>query len=209
MLRLAAKDPSTEDHTRRVATLAVRIGEQLGLAERRLRLLALGGLLHDMGKLAVPDHLLQKPGPLSDHEFDVIRLHPTWGRELLCELGGFPALVLRLVESHHERLDECGYPNRPPAGELELEVRILAVADVYDALTHTRVYRAAWPPAQALSLLTQAAGREFDRTCVLALRDVVLRSPFARGSLLTADKRFNPASSRAGRAAPRIAKQPD
>src|SRR3954447_2490754 len=209
MLRLADKDPSTETHTRRVATLAVRIGEQLGLAERRLRLLALGGLLHDMGKRAVPDHLLQKPGRLSAHEFDIIRRHPTWGRELLSELGGFPPLVLRLVESHHERLDACGYPPRPPAGELELEVRILAVADVYDALTHERVYRPAWPPGQALSLLTEAAGREFDSSCVLALRDVVLQSPFPRGSILTADKRFNAASSGAGRAARRVAEQPE
>ena len=95
MLRLAAKDPSTEDHTRRVATLAVRIGERLGLAERRLRLLALGGLLHDIGKLAVPDAILNKPASLSDDEYAVIRQHPTWGRELLAELGGFPPAVLR------------------------------------------------------------------------------------------------------------------
>ena len=83
MLRLAAKDPSTEGHTRRVATLAVEIGERLGLPESRLRLLALGGLLHDMGKLSVPDHILNKPGALTDEEFAVIKRHPVWGRELL------------------------------------------------------------------------------------------------------------------------------
>jgi HD-GYP domain-containing protein (c-di-GMP phosphodiesterase class II) len=188
MLRLAAKDPSTEGHTRRVATLAVQIGEQLGLAERRLRLLALGGLLHDMGKLAVPDHLLKKPAQLSDHELAIVRLHPAWGRELLAELGGFPPLVLRLVESHHERLDASGYPNRPAAGDLELEVRILAVADVYDALTHARIYRPAWPPAHALGLLADGVGRQFDSSCVLALREVVSNAPFTRGSLLTAEK---------------------
>jgi putative nucleotidyltransferase with HDIG domain len=193
MLRLAAKDRSTEDHTRRVATLAVQIGEQLGLAERRLRLLALGGLLHDMGKLAVPDAVLNKPGRLSDQEFAIIRRHPAWGRELLAELGGFPTPVLRLVESHHERLDAGGYPNQPPAGDLELEVRILAVADVYDALTHARIYRAAWPPAHAFRLLAEGAGRVFDRSCVLALRDVLSSSPFTRGSLLTADERSDAA----------------
>ena len=112
MLRLAAKDRSTEHHTRRVAALAVQIGEQLGLPERRLRLLALGGLLHDMGKLSVPDEILNKPAPLTDDEFAVIRRHPRWGRDLLAELGGFAPLVLRLVESHHERLDARGYPNR-------------------------------------------------------------------------------------------------
>src|SRR3954447_18979460 len=208
MLRLAAKDPSTEDHTRRVAARAVQVGEQLGLPERRLRLLALGGLLHDMGKLAVPDHILNKPARLSDEEFAVIRQHPAWGRELLSELGGFPPLVLRLVESHHERLDAGGYPDRPPAGELGIEVRILAVADVYDALTDARVYRPAWPPAQAFRLLAEESGRAFDSSCVLALHDVVTSSPFRRGSLLTADKRFNPTSPRAANhAPPRLAEQ--
>jgi putative nucleotidyltransferase with HDIG domain len=145
MLRLAEKDRSTEGHTRRVATLAVQVGEQLGLAADRLRLLALGGLLHDMGKLAIPDAILNKPGKLTDEEFDVIRGHPIWGRELLHEIGGFPPLVLELVESHHERLDGTGYPNRAEAGKLDLEVRVLTVADVYDALTADRVYREAWP----------------------------------------------------------------
>jgi HD-GYP domain-containing protein (c-di-GMP phosphodiesterase class II) len=180
------------------------------LPERRLRLLALGGLLHDMGKLAVPDHILTKPARLSDEEFAVIRLHPAWGRELLSELGGFPPLVLRLVESHHERLDAGGYPDRPPAGELGLEVRILAVADVYDALTDTRIYRPAWPPAQAFKLLADDSGRAFDGSCVLALRDVLSSSPFSRGSLLAADKRFNAPSPRAaGHAPPRFVQQPD
>lgn len=173
MLRLAAKDPSIEGHTRRVAALAVQIGERLGLPERRLRLLALGGLLHDMGKLVVPDDILNKPAALSDEEFALIRLHPAWGRELLAELGGFAPLVLRLVESHHERLDAGGYPNHRPASDLELEVRILAVADVYDALTDERVYRPAWPPPQALALLADEAGRAFDSGCVRALYEVV------------------------------------
>ena len=90
LLRLAEKDGSTEGHTRRVATLAVQIGEHLQLPPARLRLLALGGLLHDMGKLAVPDAILNKPGQLTDEEFAVIKRHPVAGRELLHELGGFP-----------------------------------------------------------------------------------------------------------------------
>jgi putative nucleotidyltransferase with HDIG domain len=173
MLRLAEKDGSTEGHTRRVATLAVRMGEQLGLPADRLRLLALGGLLHDMGKLAVPDAILNKPGKLSDEEFTIIRGHPVWGRELLNEIGGFPPLVLELVESHHERLDGKGYPNRAEAGRLELEVRILTVADVYDALTADRVYREAWPVERALALLDEDTGSAFDAACVTALREVV------------------------------------
>jgi HD-GYP domain-containing protein (c-di-GMP phosphodiesterase class II) len=126
---------------------------------------------------------------------------------LLSELGGFAPLVLRLVGSHHERLDASGYPNQLPAGELELEVRILAVADVYDALTHEHIYRTAWPPAQALRLLAEGAGREFDSSCVLALRDVLAKSPFSRGSLLAADQRFNAASRQAAPAPPRLSEQ--
>jgi HD-GYP domain-containing protein (c-di-GMP phosphodiesterase class II) len=176
MMRLAAKDPSTEDHTRRVAMLAVQVGEELGLPERRLRLLALGGLLHDMGKLAVPDHILKKPARLTDEEFTVIRRHPAWGRELLAELGGFAPLVLRLVESHHERLDAGGYPNRPRARDLELEIRILTVADVYDALTDDRIYRPAWSQSGAFDLLARETGSAFDSRCVKALREVLERS---------------------------------
>ena len=171
--RLGEKDPSTEGHTRRVATLAVAIGERLGLPEGRLRQLAVGGLLHDMGKLSVPNHILNKPGRLTDDEFAEIRRHPGAGRQLLTELGGFPALVLELVESHHERLDGGGYPNRVPAGELDLAVRILTVADVYDALTADRVYREAWPTDRALALLDTETGVAFDAGCVAALRAVI------------------------------------
>jgi HD-GYP domain-containing protein (c-di-GMP phosphodiesterase class II) len=153
LVRLGEKDPSTEGHTRRVATLAVQIGEQLGLSEGRLRQLALGGLLHDIGKLSVPDEILCKPGRLTDDEFAEIRRHPGAGRELLRELGGFSPLVLELVESHHERLDAAGYPNRVGADLLSLEVRVLTVADVYDALTADRVYREAWTRERALTLL--------------------------------------------------------
>ena len=200
MLRLAAKDRSTEQHTRRVAALAVQIGEQLGLPERRLRLLALGGLLHDMGKLSVPDEILNKPAPLTEDEFAVIRRHPRWGRDLLAELGGFAPLVLRLVESHHERLDARGYPNR--ASDLELEVRILTVADVYDALTADRVYRPAWSPQRAFELLDGDSGGAFDERCVGALHEVLARR--AR----MPDRRPAPADPRAGPArAPRQARR--
>jgi hypothetical protein len=173
MVTLAGKDPSTAGHTRRVSTLAVQIGERLGLPEGRLRRLALGGLLHDMGKLSVPPEILTKPGTLTDDEFAVIKKHPGWGRELLAELGGFPSLVLQLVESHHERLDGAGYPHGVGAADLPLEVRVLTVADVFDALTADRVYRAAWPVERALALLDEETGTAFDARCVTALRAVV------------------------------------
>lgn len=177
LVRLGEKDPSTEGHTRRVAKLAVEIGEHLGLPERRLRQLALGGLLHDVGKLSVPNAILKKPGRLTDEEFAEIRRHPGAGRALLSELGGFPPLVLDLVESHHERLDGRGYPNGVPAGELDLAVRILTVADVYDALTADRVYREAWPAERALALLEEESGSAFDADCVRALAALKVEPP--------------------------------
>ena len=115
MVRLGAKDRSTEEHTRRVADARGRDRRRLGLAAGRLRELALGGLLHDMGKLAVPDAILGKPGALDDEEFAIIRRHPGDGDELLAELGYFPPLC-RLVRGHHERLDGSGLPDALRAG---------------------------------------------------------------------------------------------
>jgi HD-GYP domain-containing protein (c-di-GMP phosphodiesterase class II) len=172
-VRLAAKDASTEEHTRRVAMLAVEIGEQLGLSPTRLRSLAIGGLLHDIGKLSVPDSILQKPGPLDDDEFDVVKLHPDRGRELLNELGGFDEMVRRLVLDHHERLDGSGYPRGLAGDQIDLATRILAVCDVYDALVSPRVYRAAWSREKALALLRDESHAAFDGRCVAALERLV------------------------------------
>jgi len=179
-VRLAAKDASTEEHTRRVAMLAVEIGEQLGLSPTRLRSLAIGGLLHDIGKLSVPDSILQKPGPLDDDEFDVVKLHPERGRELLNELGGFDETVRRLVLDHHERLDGSGYPRGLADAELDLATRILSVCDVYDALVSPRVYRSAWPREKALALLRTESHTAFDGRCVAALERLVAQPVAAR-----------------------------
>jgi HD-GYP domain-containing protein (c-di-GMP phosphodiesterase class II) len=173
MERLAAKDVSTEEHTRRVATLAVVVGEELGLSPARLRTLAIGGLLHDIGKLSLPDAILQKPGALDDTEYDVVKLHPERGYELLNELGGFDATITRLVLDHHERLDGSGYPRGLDAGELDVTTRILSVCDVYDALVSPRVYRPAWPQEDALALLRDESDVGFDQRCVDALERAV------------------------------------
>ncbi len=135
----------------------------------RLRALAIGGLLHDIGKLSIPNSILQKPGALDDAEFAIIKRHPAHGHELLAELGGFNDTVARLVLDHHERLDGSGYPRGIKADELALETRILAVCDVYDALVSPRVYRAAWTPERALALLRRETGTAFDADCVEAL----------------------------------------
>jgi HD-GYP domain-containing protein (c-di-GMP phosphodiesterase class II) len=139
----------------------------------RLRNLAAGGLLHDMGKLSVPDEILRKPLALSDEEFAVIKRHPHWGERLLRELGGFPPAVRMLVLNHHERLDGSGYPGGLVGKKLDLETRILGVCDVYDALVSPRVYRPAWSEAAALELLRSEAGSAFDERCVGALEHVL------------------------------------
>jgi putative nucleotidyltransferase with HDIG domain len=174
MVELAGKDRSTEQHTRRVALLAVQVGEQLRLPPATLRHLAVGALLHDIGKLSVPAHILQKPGALDDREFAEIKRHPAAGVALLEELGGFAEEVHRLVHEHHERLDGSGYPRGVAGVELGIGPRILAVCDVYDALSSDRVYRGAWTSEEALALLRENAGTQFDAKCVRALERVVL-----------------------------------
>ena len=174
LVRLSVKDDYTAGHTRGVALRAVQVAEELGLAPVRLRELAIGGLLHDVGKLAVPNDILQKPGALTDDEFDEIKKHPEIGSELVRELG-FSKQVARLVLDHHERLDGTGYPRGLGAPDLDIETRILAVCDVFDALLSKRVYRDAWKLVDALDLLSREAGTKFDPACVRALERVIER----------------------------------
>jgi HD-GYP domain-containing protein (c-di-GMP phosphodiesterase class II) len=174
LVRLADKDEYTAAHTRSVALLSVQVGDELGLSAARLRELAIGALLHDIGKLSVPDAILRKPAALSDEEFEVIRRHPGWGRDLVLQLG-FSPQVARLVLDHHERLDGSGYPRGLREAELDLETRVLATCDVFDALLSTRVYRAAWTLERALELLRRESGTRFDPRCVDALERVLAR----------------------------------
>jgi HD-GYP domain-containing protein (c-di-GMP phosphodiesterase class II) len=159
MVTLAAKDTSTEEHTRRAATLAVEIGEQMSLSRTRLRSLAIGGLLHDIGKLSIPDAILQKPGPLDDEEFAVIKTHPERGRELLEELGGFDESVSRLVLDHHERHAD---PRR---------VRCVRRTRLAACLPRCVAGR------KALAHLQSEADTSFDARCVTALILVLAGKP--------------------------------
>jgi HD-GYP domain-containing protein (c-di-GMP phosphodiesterase class II) len=143
--------------------------------------------------------VLTKPGPLDDTELAEIRKHPEAGERLLRDLGGFAPGVLRLVLDHHERLDGSGYPRGLVGDELDLETRILAVCDVYDALVSDRVYRAAWTPDRAIALLRDPA--QFDPSCVAAL-ERVLEPPFvvdvaAPLAVVPAPPRLRPAPRRA------------
>lgn len=170
-----AKDPYTRGHTQRVAALSVQIGEELHLSPERLRTLGQSAILHDIGKIGVPDAVLNKPGPLSAEERALIQEHPVRGYEIIKgirslrrELGG--------VRSHHERLDGTGYPDGLRGEAIPLEARIIAVADVYDALTSQRAYRAALPTAQALAIIATEAGDKLDPRCVAALPGALLRA---------------------------------
>jgi len=173
MAGLGAHDGSTAGHSRRVALLAVQVGEALELPPATLRHLAVGGLLHDVGKLSVAGAILRKPAKLTDDEYAEVKRHPGAGVKLLRELGGFPATVLGLVGEHHERLDGAGYPAGLTAEQLSIGPRILAACDVYDALVSDRVYSEAWSTDRALALLREQAGTAFDPRCVEALAGIV------------------------------------
>jgi putative nucleotidyltransferase with HDIG domain len=173
LVQLAARDESTAEHTRRVALLAAAVADELRLPASARRHLAMGGLLHDIGKLSVPLAILNKPGALDDAEYAGIKRHPGAGRALLEELGGFPEAVLRLVSDHHERLDGKGYPRGLSAEDLDLQTRVLTACDVYDALVSDRVYRSAWTTERALGLLRDDSGTAFDPQVVAALERVL------------------------------------
>jgi putative nucleotidyltransferase with HDIG domain len=180
MVSLARKDEYTEEHTRRVALRAVQVGEELGLSPLRLRELATGAIVHDIGKLAVPDAILKKPGKLTGDEFETVKRHSETGSKTLKELG-FRESIRQLVLAHHERLDGSGYPRGLAGPAITLDARILAVCDVYDALISNRVYRDAFSHEQAMSILREEAGTKLDRRCVAALERVLSaeRAPVA------------------------------
>jgi putative nucleotidyltransferase with HDIG domain len=166
-------DPTTLIHSRKVALLAIQIGEHLDLPTATLRRLAVAGLLHDIGKLHVPREILLKPGALTDDEYRTIQTHPQIGANLLTHLGSFDEEV-PIVVAHHERLDGRGYPNGLAGEHIPLEARILAICDVYDALTSPRPYRQAWTRERALELIVKETGTAFDPACTAALLAIVV-----------------------------------
>jgi putative nucleotidyltransferase with HDIG domain len=167
-----AKHPYTRGHSARVADLAVRVAQRLGLGSERLRTIAAGGLLHDIGKIGVPDAILNKPGPLSPEERSQIEEHTGAGWEIARKahsLGG----ALDVVRHHHERVDGSGYPDGLPGHSISLEAKIVSVVDVWDALTSERSYRPAWSPEQALEIMEEGRGSQFDPRCLDALLAVL------------------------------------
>jgi putative nucleotidyltransferase with HDIG domain len=165
---LDARDPYTAGHSERVSALAVAMGNALGFAESDLDTLRLGALLHDIGKIGVPDHVLGKPAALTAPEFELIRAHPVVGARILKSIP-FLAPHLPIVELHHERPDGRGYPYGLRGDAIPLAARIVHVADAYDAMTTARAYRPGRPPQEALAELQRGAGTDFDPISVQAI----------------------------------------
>lgn len=153
---IEAKHCLTDGHSDRLAEYALQLGESLGLSEEDLEELRLGCLLHDIGKVAVPDSILLKPGRLNAQEAEVMRQHPITGERICAPLKSLRP-ILPIIRDHHERMDGTGYPDGLYGGEIPLKARILQVVDVYDALTHDRPYREALTSQEALGILHQEA----------------------------------------------------
>lgn len=166
-----ARDTYTAGHNFRVAFYALRIAEEMGLNPSAVRMLAQGGIVHDVGKIQVPDSILNKPGALTPEERSVIERHPVTGYEM-CKRLGFMNEELGVIRHHHERWDGQGYPDRLKEEGIPILARILAVADVYDALTSSRAYREAWSHEEAMKFLNEHAGTQFDTDCVQAWNKV-------------------------------------
>lgn len=169
---LELRDSDTEGHTRRVANITLKIGKKLAFTENQLIHLHRGALLHDIGKMAVPDHILGKEGPLNDDEWTIMRYHPIHACEMLSKIKYLqPALAIPC--SHHERWDGSGYPQGLKGEDIPLPARIFAVVDVWDALTSDRPYRTARSFDQTIEYLKKGAGTLFDPTVVEAFLKVV------------------------------------
>jgi putative nucleotidyltransferase with HDIG domain len=173
-------DPYTSEHARDVAELVPRVGRALGIGGLELEELELAARFHDIGKVAVPEELLRKPGPLDADERAVMACHVEWGAEILRHLPDC-ANVARIVRHHHERFDGDGYPDGLVDGDIPFSSRIIATCDAYGAMVSDRPYRRALAPREALQELCEAAGSQFDPTAVEAVVQE-LRGKFRAGA---------------------------
>jgi HD-GYP domain-containing protein (c-di-GMP phosphodiesterase class II) len=158
LVRLKTQDEYTYLHSVAVCTLMVALARTLKLSDDEVRHAGLAGLLHDMGKARIPLAVLHKPGRLSDDEFRVMKMHPTWGHDLLAASGGAPAMALDVCLHHHEKVDGSGYPKSLKAEQISLHAQMGAVCDVYDAVTSVRPYKGAWDPGEAVRQMAQWKG---------------------------------------------------
>ena len=182
------------------------MGQDLGYSSEQLKVLNQAAMLHDIGKIGIPDSVLNKPGRLSDEEFAIIKEHPARGHRIIQNARSLQREIPGVLH-HHERLDGSGYPDGLSGKAIPMDARIIAVADVFDALTSNRPYRHAWSVERALEIIDQEAGHKLDSDCVAALRRVLpiwsgqhtsslapAQSALPRFSRLTADQRIAAAS---------------
>ena len=174
-LAIEAKDETTHDHLQRMPLFALAVAKQLGLSEQEMDALRAAALLHDIGKLAVPEHILNKPGRLTPEEFERMKIHPLVGAEIL-ERVQFPYEVVPIVRSHHEKWDGSGYPDGLKEEEIPIGARILAAVDCLDALTSDRQYRRALPFPEAMAVLQGEDGKAFDPRVIEVVRRLHLNS---------------------------------
>jgi putative nucleotidyltransferase with HDIG domain len=163
-----SKSPYTYGHSERVAVFADLIAEQMGHSAHDRRLIKRAALLHDIGKLGVSNSILDKPGKLDEAEWDAMRLHPAYSETILSRISAFRDLA-PIAGGHHERLDGKGYPRGLKGDEIGLETRIVTAADIFDALTAERPYRAAMPIPRALAIMREGLGQSIDPACLAAL----------------------------------------
>jgi response regulator RpfG family c-di-GMP phosphodiesterase len=168
---LETRDFETHGHSERVVTFSLRLGHELGLSKEELRDLELGALLHDIGKIGVPDAILRKPAKLTDEEWVKMKLHPLHGQKILRNIP-FLEGSARVVEQHHEKWDGSGYPHGMRGEDIDLNARIFQVVDAFDAMTSDRVYRRGTNYGEALKELERCSGTQFDPFVVQAFKQI-------------------------------------
>ncbi|MBI2690559.1 MAG: HD-GYP domain-containing protein [Solirubrobacterales bacterium] len=185
LLALQARDGYTADHSRETVTMATQVGQKLGLSEPELLELKDVALLHDIGKLGIPDEILNKPGPLDDVEWNLMRQHPVIGEQIICRVPGFESVALG-IRHEHERWDGGGYPDGLSGNDIPLTSRIVFACDAYHAMTSDRPYRESLAEAAGRAEMTLHAGTQFDPEVVVALLSVLDRLQEAQHSIETA-----------------------
>lgn len=170
--KVEKKDPYTFRHSERVTTYAIKVAKKLNLKKENLKDLYLAAELHDIGKMFTPIEILNKPGKLTNEEFEIIKKHPSDGADLVLETTY--NYLAPIIEQHHERLNGSGYPRGLKGHEILLEAKIIAVADTFDAMTEDRAYRKAFPPQYAIDELKRMSGTHYDPEIVDAL-EIILK----------------------------------
>ena len=169
---LEHKDPFTKGHCENVSRIATQIGKVFDFPKRRLKILKLAALFHDLGKVGVDDRILTKPGPLTSEEYEVIKKHPIWSADIVAEATCLKELQ-DIIINHHERFDGKGYPYQKEESEIPLEAKIISVADAYDAMTNARCYRPAMSSESAIQELIRNAGTQFDPAVVSRFLEIL------------------------------------